>query len=279
MEVAWSRKGLVVSQRKYVLDLLKEIGMCGCRPTDTPMDPNHKLANVKDGTPVDTAQYQKLVGKLIYLAHTHPDIAFSMSVVSQFMHSPYDEHLDAIFRILRYLKSTSGKGLFFKKGDQRTIEAYTDIDWAGSITNRRSTSGYCTFVWGHLVTWRSKKQSVVARSSAKGEYRAMAHGVCEMLWLKQVLVELKRPNEVPMKLYCDNKAAISIAHNPIQNYRTKHIKIDRPFIKEKLEEGAICMPFVPSAQQIVDILTKGLFRSNFELLTSKLGMTNIYALT
>ena len=253
--------------------------MRGCRPVDTLMDPNHKLADIKDGTHVDTARYQKLVGKLIYLAHTRLDIAFSMSVVSQFMRSPYEEHLDAVFRILRYLKSTPRKGLFFKKGDRRTIEAHTNADWGGSITDRRSTSSYCTFVWVNLVTWRGKKQSVVARSSAKAEHRAMAHGVCEILWLKQVLVELKRPIELPMKLYCDNKAAISIAHNPVQHDRTKHIQIDRHFTKEKLEEGAICMPFVPLAQQIADILTKGLFRSNFELHTSKMGMKNIYAPT
>ena len=151
------------------------------------------------------------------------------------MHSPYEKHLDAVFRILRYLKSTPRKGLFFKKGDQMTIEAYTNVDCARLITDRRSTSGYCTFVWGNLVI---KKQSVIARSYAEAEYRAMAHGVCEMLWLK-------RPIEVPMKLYCDNKGAISIAHNPVQHDRNKHIEIDCRFIKEKLEEGAICMPFVP----------------------------------
>lgn len=134
-------------------------------------------------------------------------------------------------------------------------------------------------MWGNLVTWRSKKQSVVARSSAEAEYRAMAHGVCEMLWLKRVMDELKRPIEVPMKLYCDNQAAISIAHNPVQHDRTKHIEIDRHFIKEKLEGGVICMPFVPSTQQIADILTKGLCRPNFERLASKLGMMNIYAPT
>ena len=96
------------------------------------------------------------------------------------MHSPYEEHLDVAFRILRYLKSTPGKGLFFKKGDRRTIEAYTNADWAGSIIDRRSSLGYCTFVWGYLVTWRSKKQSIVACSSEVVKYRAMAHGVCEM---------------------------------------------------------------------------------------------------
>ncbi|XP_024039345.1 uncharacterized protein LOC112097978 [Citrus clementina] len=138
-----------------------------------------------------------------------------MRVVSQFMHSPYEGHLEAVYRILRYLKDTPGKGLYFKKRVQRTIEAYTDADWAGSVIDRKSTSGYCTFVWGSLITWRSKKQSVVARSSAEAEHRTMAHGVCEMLWLKRVLDELKRPIEVLMRLYCDNNAAISIARNPV----------------------------------------------------------------
>ena len=279
MEVARSKRGIVVSQRKYILDLLKETGMSGCRSADTPIDPNQKLGDTKDGNLVNTTQYQKLVGKLIYLSHTRPDIAFAVSIVSQFMHSPYEVHLEAVYRILRYLKSTPGKGLFFKKSEQKTIEAYTDADWAGSVTDRRSTSGYYTYIWGNLVTWRSKKQSVVARSSAEAEYRAMAHGVCEILWLKKILEELKRPLEMPMKLYCDNKAAISIAHNPVQHDRTKHVEIDRHFIKDKLEASIICMSFVSTTQQIADILTKGLFRSSFEFLISKLGMIDIYAPT
>ncbi|KAK5794891.1 hypothetical protein PVK06_036141 [Gossypium arboreum] len=236
MEVARSKKGLVVSQKKYVIDLLKEAGMSGCRPADTPIDPNVKFEN-KEGRLVDKGQYQRLVGKLIYLSHTRPDIAFAVSLVSQFMHSPMEEHEEAVFRILRYLKSSPGKGFFFKKSEQRGIEAYTDADWAGSITDKRSTSGYCTFVWGNLVTWRSKKQTVVARSSAEAEFRSMAQGICEMVWLKRIMEELRKPITSPMKLYCDSKAAISIAHNPVQHDRTKHVEIDRHFIKEKIEEG------------------------------------------
>ena len=222
--------------------------MSGCKPSDTPIEANSKLGEVKNGVPVDKGRYQRLVGRLIYLSHTRPDIAFAVSMVSQFMHSPYEEHLEAVYRILRYLKSTPGKGLFFKKNEKRGIEVYTDADWAGSVTDRRSTSGYCTFLWGNLVTWRSKKQNVVARSSAEAEFRSMAQGVCEILWLKRVLEELKRPVSLPMKLYCDNKAAINIAHNPVHHDRTKHVEVDRHFIKEKIESGLICMTFVPTTK-------------------------------
>ncbi|CAJ2646885.1 unnamed protein product [Trifolium pratense] len=244
--VARSKDGIVVSQQKYILDLLKETGMSGCRPADTPMDPNAKLWE-EGSVPVDTGRYQRLVGKLIYLSHTRPNIAFSVSVVSQFMHSPFEEHLEAVYRILRYLKANPGKGLFFKKTNERNVSIFTDADWAGSVTDRRSTSGYCTYVWGNLVTWRSKKQGVVARSSAEAGFRAMAQGICEGLWIHRVLEELKMKIELPLKLYSDSKAAISIAHNPVQHDRTKHIEIDRHFIKEKLDAGIICLPFVTSS--------------------------------
>ncbi|KAA0042161.1 Cysteine-rich RLK (RECEPTOR-like protein kinase) 8 [Cucumis melo var. makuwa] len=155
IEVARSKEGISVSQRKYTFDLLTET------------------------VPVDKEQYQRLVGKLIYLSHTRPDIFFVVSAVSQFMQAPYEEHMEAVKRILRYLKTTPSKGLMFRKTDKKTIEAYIDSDWAGSVVGRRSTSGYYTFVWGNLVTWRSKKQNVVSRSSPEAEYRAMSLGICE----------------------------------------------------------------------------------------------------
>ncbi|CAJ2657582.1 unnamed protein product [Trifolium pratense] len=278
MEVARSKDGIVVSQQKYIIDLLKETGMSGCRSADTPMDPNAKLWE-NGNVPVDNGRYQRLVGKLIYLSHTRPDIAFSVSVVSQFMHSPFEEHLEAVYRILRYLKATPEKGLFFRKTNERNVSIFSDADWAGSITDRRSTSGYCAYVWGNLVTWRSKKQGVVARSSAEAEFRVMAQGICEGLWIHRVLEELKMKIELSLKLYSDSKAAISIAHNPVQHDRTKHIEIDRHFIKEKLDAGIICLPFVTSSQQTADILTKSLARPTFEHLIGKLGMTDIYAPT
>ncbi|RVW85288.1 Retrovirus-related Pol polyprotein from transposon RE1 [Vitis vinifera] len=225
MEVARSRKGIVVSQRKYILDLLKETGMLGCKPIDTPMDSQKKLGIEKESTPVDRGRYQRLVGRLIYLSHTRPDIGFAVSAVSQFMHSPTEEHMEAVYRILRYLKMTPGKGLFFRKTENRDTEVYSDADWAGNIIDRRSTSGYCSFVWGNLVTWRSKKQSVVARSSAEAEYRALAQGICEGIWIKRVLSELGQTSSSPILMMCDNQAAISIAKNPVHHDRTKHVEM------------------------------------------------------
>ncbi|KAA0062636.1 putative mitochondrial protein [Cucumis melo var. makuwa] len=214
------------------------LGMEGCRLADTAIEFNCKPGNSDDQVLVDKEQYQCLVGKLIYLSHTCPDIFFVVSVVSQFMQAPYEEHMEAFKRIMRYLKTTHGKWLTFRKIDRKTIEAYTDSDWAGSIIGRKSTSGYCTFVWGNLVTWRSKKQSVVARSSVEAEYRAMSLGICEEIWLQKVLSDLHQECETLLNLFCDNKAAISIANNPIQHDRTKHVEIDRHFIKERLDNRA-----------------------------------------
>ena len=152
------KEGLFVSQRKYVLDLLGETGLLGCKAVETPIKPNLKLQVAKSEEVINRDQFQRLVGRLIYLSHTRPDIAFAISMVSQFMHSPGPEHFDAAYRILKYLKGTPGKGLLFEKHGHLQVEVYTDADWAGSVIDRRSTSGYCTFVGGNLVTWRSKKQ-------------------------------------------------------------------------------------------------------------------------
>ncbi|XP_057478145.1 retrovirus-related Pol polyprotein from transposon TNT 1-94 isoform X6 [Actinidia eriantha] len=278
MEVARSDRGIFISQRKYILDLLEETGMLGCKPVNSPIEANHHLSGDM-GERTNKERYQRLVGRLIYLAHTRPDVSYAVDVVSQFMHDPRTSHMDAVYRILSYLKSAPGKGIMFSNHGHLQLEVFTDADWAGSVDDRRSTSGYCTFLGGNLVTWRSKKQSVVARSSAKAEYRAMAHGVCELLWLQTLLHDLGVLIDGPMKLYCDNKAAINIAHNPVQHDRTKHIEIDRHFIKEKLSEGLICMPFVKSEDQLADIFTKGLSSKSFHPIVFKLGMIDIFAPT
>jgi hypothetical protein len=156
IEVAYGAQGIYLSQRKYVLDLLAETGMLDCRPASTPIEQNHRTI-AESGEPVDKYKYQRLVGHLIYLSHTRPDIAYVVSVVSRYMHDPRTSHLDAVNRILRYLKSCPGKGILCSRNGHLNIEGYTDADWAGCLEDRRSTSGYCMFVGGNLVSWRSKK--------------------------------------------------------------------------------------------------------------------------
>jgi Reverse transcriptase (RNA-dependent DNA polymerase) len=275
IEIAHSPKGIFISQRKYTLDLLKETGKLGCKPTSTPIDSKVKL-NTEDGEQLgDINQFQRLVGKLIYLTVTRPDISFSISQISKFMHAPRTPHLEAINRILRYLKGTPGKGVWMKNNNSNEICGYSDADWAGSY-DRKSTTGYCTFVGGNLVTWKSKKQNVIARSSAEAEYRAMASTTSELIWIKQLLVELGINTREPMKMYCDNQAARHIASNPVFHERTKHIEVDCHFIREKIQGKEIETPFVKSQDQLADIFTKGLESRPFKENTNKLGLIDIY---
>lgn len=161
MEVSRSKEGILVSQKKYTLNLLKKTCMIGCRPTDTPIEFNEKLGSYVDKAPIDKEKYHRLVSKLIYLSHTRLDISYAISTVYQFMQAPYEEHMEFVNRVLRYLKTTPEEGLIFRKTSKRSIEAYTDSDWVGYVTDKKSTSRYCTFVWCDLVTWRSKKQGLL----------------------------------------------------------------------------------------------------------------------
>lgn len=277
IEVARSSQGITMCQRKYTLDLLSETGMLDCQPIDTPIEQNHGLTLLSNKPPANKERYQKLVGKLIYLSHTRPDIAYAVSMVSRFMHSPNEDHMKAVFRILRYLKSSPGKGLFFSKNGNLEVEGYTDADWAGDKSDGKSTSGYFTFVGGNLVSWRSKKQKLVARSSAESEFRGMVHGVCELLWVKRIMQDLGLEVKETMNLYCDNQAALKIANNPVLHDRTKHVEVDRHFIKDHLEKGTIKLPYVKSKEQLADMLTKAISSREFYSSLDKLRMIDIHS--
>ncbi|KAM0029928.1 putative RNA-directed DNA polymerase [Helianthus debilis subsp. tardiflorus] len=256
IEVLRSKHGIFICQKKYILDLLAEIGMIDCKPTDTPIMTNQKLYMEEGAELADKERYQRLVGKLIYLSHTRPDIAYAVGVVSQFMHQPQVAHMDAVWRIIRYLKGTAGHGVLFQPNKHLRIQAYTDADWAGDKGDRKSTSGYFTLVGGNLVTWRSKKQKVVALSSAEAEFRGIARGLAEVLWIRKLLTEIGFPQLEASTIMCDNEAAIQISENPGQHDRTKHVEVDRHFIKEKLEAGILELSSVRSKDQLADILTK-----------------------
>ncbi|RVW74747.1 Retrovirus-related Pol polyprotein from transposon RE1 [Vitis vinifera] len=280
IEVSRSSEGIFLSKKKYALDLLQETGMLGCQPVNTPIEEGLKLCVEPNQVSTDKGRYQRLVGRLMYLAHTRPDLAYALSVVSQYMHNPGEQHMNAIMRILRYLKNAPGKGILFAKNvDHQSIEVYTDADWVGAVDDRRSTSGYFTFVGGNLVTWKSKKQNVVARSSAEAEFRGMALRLCEALWLRLLLQDLGYLSRQPIRLFCDNKAACDIAHNPVQHDRTKHVEVDRFFIKEKLDDKIVELPKIRSENQLADILTKAVSSQVFSKFLDKLGMCDIYAPT
>ena len=252
--------------------------MLGCRPVASPIDKNHRLC-AESGDPVNREAYQRLVGRLIYLCHTRPDISYAVSVVSRYMHDPRTGHMEAVYRILRYLKNSPGRGLWFKPNQHLNVEGYCDADWASSLDDRRSTSGYCIFVGGNLVSWRSKKQEVVARSTAEAEYRAMALSLSEMIWMKGLLAELHVLRSNTVMLHCDNKSAINIANNPVQHDRTKHVEIDRFFIKEKIDCGILKLDYVKSSEQLADCLTKGLGSNECIAICNKLGLIDIFSPT
>lgn len=181
--------------------------MQGSRPSSFPMDQNVKLLR-DDNTPeVDASLYRRLVGRLLYLTVTRPDITFAVNLLSQFLSCPRQSHLDAAYRVLRYLKSAPGQGIFLPAAGGFDLHAYCDADWGGCATTRRSSSGYFITLGGAPILWCTKKQSVVARSSAEVEYRAMATTVCEIVWLRWLLTDLRAAQLQATPLFCDNQAA------------------------------------------------------------------------
>ncbi|RVW99739.1 Retrovirus-related Pol polyprotein from transposon TNT 1-94 [Vitis vinifera] len=235
IEIAQSSSGVVLSQRKYALDILEETGSLDCKLVDTPMDPNVKLVPGQGEPLGDPGRYRRLVGKLNYLTITRPDISF------------------------------------LENRGHTQVVGYTDADWAGSPIDRRSTSAYCVFIGGNLISWKSKKQDVVARSSAETEYRAMDLATCELIWLRHLLRELRFGKDEQMKLVCDNQAALHIASNPVFHERTKHIEVDCHFIKEKITSGCVATSFVNSNDQLANIFTKSLRGPRIKYICNKLG--------
>ncbi|KAM1794461.1 hypothetical protein ACFX11_034934 [Malus domestica] len=250
-----SHKGFFLSQRKYVLDLLKEANMSDVKPIIHLLTSSSNLAWKGQPLP-NISYYQRLVGKLIYLTITRPDIAYSVSITSQFMHSPMMEHFNLVKRILRYLKGSVGHGIIMKKSTQ--ITGYCDADWAGNSIDCRSTMGYCTFMGGNLVTWKSKKQAVVARSSAEAEYRAMTSTACELIWLKGLLSDLGVFTLHSMSIFYDNQATMHIVANPVFDQRTKHIEVYCHYVRAQVQSQVIKTYFVRSYDQLANLFTKPL---------------------
>lgn len=279
IEVAHGSDGLFLSQRKYVLDILSETGMLGAKPSMIPMEQNLKLTT-NSGTPLaDPSCYRHLVGRLIYLTVTRPDISYAVHILSQFMNLPYTEHMDAAMRVLRYLKSTPGQGLMLRPVNVFQIHGFCDADWASCPITRRSLTGYFICLGSSPISWRTKKQSMVSRSTAEAEYRAMATTCSELLWLRSLLGAFPIRLQGPMRMYCDNQAALHIASNPVFHERTKHIEIDCHFIRDHIKRRALVATYMPSKRQLADVFTKALSGKTFSSIISKLGVVNLHSPT
>ena len=196
--------------------------------------------------------------RLNYLTITRPDISLPMGVISQFQQSPCNSHWDVVIHILHYIKGTSDQGVLYENKGHTQIVGYCDVNWAGSPVNRHSTLGYYVFIGGNLISWKSKKHDVVAKSIAETEYRAMTLATCELIWLKQLHQKLRFRNDGQMMLVCDNQAALHIASNPAFHETTKHIEVDCHFIREKIASRCMTASFVNSSDQLANIFTKSL---------------------
>lgn len=273
INVTRSSRGLFLSQHQYALEILERAHMSNCKPIATPIDTRAKLS-ATDGAPVsDPSLYHSLAGALQYLTLTRPDITYAVQQVCLFMHDPREPHFTVLKRILRYIRGTPQLGLHLRRSSDHRLVAYSDTDWAGCPDTRKSTSGYCIFIGDNLVSWSSKRQQTVSRSSADAEYRAVANAVAEACWLHQLLHELRRPPDRATIVYCDNVSAMYLSTNPVQHQRTKHIEIDLHFVRERVAFGDVRVLHVPSASQFADIFTKGLpltvflnFRSSLNVL-------------
>ena len=212
-EVSHFHDGITLTQRKFTQDLLRQSGHLNVKPTVTPLRLNCKLLPT-DGVPLPKpAEYRTYIGKLNFLSNTHPDISFTVQTLSQFMQHTTSSHMAASQHLLRYISGTSGQGILLKGLDQLQLSAYSDSDLASCPTGRRSVIGYIVLFNHSPISWKSKKQSTVARSSAEAEYRAMAQAAVEITWLVSLLKELGITHLKPVILHCGNQSALHITQS------------------------------------------------------------------
>lgn len=278
LEAACNSGGMIPTQRKYVLDLLLRVNMENCNPVPTPLVPTERLARDTGAFlgPDDSFRYRSVVGSLQYLTLTRPDISFAVNKVCQFLSQPTEAHWEAVKRILRYVKGTLDTGLRIRKSPFLNISIFTDADWAGCVDDRRSTGGFAVFVGPNLVSWSAKKQPTVSRSSTEAEYKALANGAAEAMWVSSLLKELGVTQQQVPVLWCDNLGATYLTANPVFHARTKHIEIDFHFVREQVADGALKVRFISSQDQLADVFTKPAtrqmldrFKSNLNLVCSK----------
>ncbi|GKB80853.1 ribonuclease H-like domain-containing protein, partial [Tanacetum coccineum] len=243
---------LFLSYKKYVVEILDRAHMANCNPSRTPIDTESRLGS--DGDPVtDPTLYRSLAGSLQYLTFTRPYISYAVQQVCLYMHDPLEPYFPALKRILRYVRGTLNYRLQLFSSSTTDLVAYSDADWAGCPTTRRSTSGYCVFLGNNLLFWSSKHQPTLSRFSTEAEYRGVVNAVVETCWLRNLLRELHTPLSSTTLVYCDDVSAVYLSCNPVQHQRTKHIEIDIHFVRDLVAAGEVRVLHVPFRYQFADI--------------------------
>ena len=269
IQILPTRFGLTLCQSKYASDVLHRFHMENSKPTKTPSCSNTRLTPFDGSALPDPFEYRSMVGALQYLTFTRRDLSFSVNQLCQFMQHPTTSHLEAAKRVLRYVRGTLHFGIHFAPGPL-TFSAFSDADWAGDPTDHKSTTGQLVFHGSSPISWSSKKQPTVSRSSTEAEYRALASTAAELAWLRTLFRELRvfLPH-IPI-LWCDNVFAIALASNPVFHSRTKHIEVDYHYVRGCVLHRDLGVKFISGRDNFADIFTKPLPGPSFLLLHGKL---------
>jgi hypothetical protein len=269
LEVHSTTTGIFLHQHKYIQELIALASLQEGHSVDTPLEVNVKDHRDEGDFLSNPSLYRQLVRSLNYLTITRPDISFVVQQVSQFMQAPTHLHLAVVRRIIRYLHGTSAQGLFFPVDSPIRLVAYSNADWAGCSDTHHSITGWCMFLGNFLVSWKSKKQDRVSKSSTESEYRVMSSACYEIIWLRGLLGELGFPQVEPTPLHADNTSAIQIAANPVFHERTKHIEVNCHSIREAYDARVISHLHISTTLQTADVFTKALSKHRHHFLIDK----------
>lgn len=234
VKAEYNAAGIMLSQAHYAKEIIQRAGMIECKPISMPVDVNSKLTSEAGDKILNAREYRSLAGALQYLTFTRPDITYAVRQICLFMHDPRVKHMQALRRVIRYFQGTTNHGLQLYRSKMGTLTAYSDADWAGCQDTRRSTPGYCVYLGENLISWSSKRQQTVSRSSTEAEYKGVANAVAETCWVRNLLLEMHCPMKTATLVFCDNISSVYLSNNPVQHQRTKHIEIDLHFVREKV---------------------------------------------
>jgi hypothetical protein len=269
----WQQPGeIFLGQGKYAVEIPRRFGMMDCKSMTTPMNTNLKELGASDSDLVYPMMYKQLIGSLMYLVNTRPDICFAFNTLSQFMVEPRQVHWVATKHVLRYLRGTIGFGLRYVRGDGVRLHGYSDLDWAGSAVDRKSTSGGCVSLGSTMVSWFNRKQTSVALSSTEAEYMAASLASCEAIWLHKLLAGLFGQVLEPTVIYCDNQSCVKLSENSVFHDRSKHIEIIYHFIRDRVQKGVVKLQYISIDEQIANILTKLPVKGKFFYFRDTLGV-------